>query len=351
MKRRSFLVTPAACAALVLIPAAAHADVVPAPPGQASGVALEVGSLLDISKTDASAGSGAPAAQASVIRLQGQPVLNLGGTQTGDGDTGGSLLDTGSSLPGRVQVAPWHAAADGSQGPTRHAKSSAAAARAGVPDVVDAGVLTSSSEASYTDQASSGTALSDGADVVLLDALRLNLLHSEVNSGGRGHSYLVGLNGTEIGTDDQLGASPLCSLTAPGLLTLSCLTASGGTAAPGVGGATSGTANVVALDPVVDSLAALNPVAAFTTAASSGGASATPIGAAPAPAPSVAGDETSRAVPPPAATTGTAGQSLARSTGRLPRTGANSLSLLASGMTALLGGLGLRRFRRRPASR
>src|SRR5207248_4628358 len=65
------------------------------------------------SKTGATADSGAPSADASVVRLGGQPLLGLGGTQSGDGEAAGSLLDTGTSLPARVQVAPWHAEADG----------------------------------------------------------------------------------------------------------------------------------------------------------------------------------------------------------------------------------------------
>jgi hypothetical protein len=339
MNRRPLLfITPAACAALVLTPAAAHADVsIPAPPGQASAVAAQVGSLLDISRTDATAGSGAPTASASVIRLQGQPVLNLGGSQTGDGETGGSLLDTGSSLPARAQVAPWHAAADGSHGPTRHAKGSAAAARAELPGVARAGVLTSSSEASHTDQASHGSAISDGVDVSLLEALRLDLLHSEVNSDGQGHSYLVGLNGTEIGTDDQLGATPLCSLTAAGLLNLSCLTASGGL--------TGGGADVATVTPVLDALATVNPIAAFTAATTSGSGSAAPIAAA-APDTAVSGSEASRAVTSPAAPTVATDS---QTTGSLPRTGSSPAPLLATALSALFAGLGLRRFRTRPA--
>lgn len=350
MKRRSILfMTPAACAALVLPGTAAHADVtVPAPPAQASAVAAQVGSLLDISRTGATAGAGAPTAQASVIRLQGQPVLNLGGSQTGDGETGGSLLDTGASLPARAQIAPWHAAADGTHSPTRHAKGSAAAARADAPNIVQAGVLTSSSEASYTDQRSTGTAVSDGVDISLLDALRLNLLHTEVQSDGRGHSYLVALNGNEIGTDDQLGSTPLCSLSAPGLLDLSCLTATGGNAAPGLGGVTNGAANVVDVSSAVGGLVGLDPVAAFTAATTSGTGGPADSTLSPAPNTAVDGGEASRTLEPGAsAGTDVAGQAL----GALPRTGDNTAPLVAGALTALLSGLGLRRFRPRLARR
>src|SRR5437588_8223088 len=113
MRRHKFLIAvPICAAALGVAPAAAWADLIPAPPAAASGVAAQVGSLLDISRTGATADSGAPAAQASVVRLGGEPLLGLGGSQTGDGATGGSLLDTGASLPARAQVAPWHPAAE-----------------------------------------------------------------------------------------------------------------------------------------------------------------------------------------------------------------------------------------------
>ena len=340
MRRTRFLIAvPACAAALAMAPVAARADVVPAPPGTASGVAAQVGSLLDISRTDATAGSGAPSADASVIRLAGEPLLGLGGSQHGDGDSGGSLLDTGAGLPARVQVAPWHAAADTSHGPTRHARASAAAARADVPKVVSAGVLTSDSEAAYTDEKSSGAAVSDGAQLGILEAIRVVLLHSEVSTEGRGHSYLVGVNDTRIGTDDQLGTSPLCALDAA-VASLSCLTASGGN---GAAGAANAVAQVAQITPAVDALAPLSPVAAFTTAATSGTGQA-PAVTAPAPvaAPVVAGSETSRAAAP---ATGTAVAPAHRSAGALPRTGTPAVPLAAGALAMTLLGLALRRLR------
>ena len=340
--RRSVLITAAAACALLLVsPLAANAAVsTPAPPGHASGVALQAGSLLDVSKTDATADSGSPTAQASVVRLQGQPLLHLGGTQKGDGEAGGALVDSGTSLPAHLEVAPWHAAASGSHGPARHALASAALARVTVPKVAGAAVLSSKSEASHTDEKSTGTAISDGATLGLLDAVRVVLLHSEVASEGRGHSYLVGVNDTQIGTDDQLGHSPLCALNAPSLLALSCLTASGGAATPGTGGVTNAAAEVARVTPAASALSLLNPVAAISTASSSGLASAAPA----TPLPLVAAAETSRTANPPAsATVSTTGHA-----GQLPRTGTSPAPTLAAGVAALVAGLGLRRGRRRP---
>jgi hypothetical protein len=156
----------------------------------------------------------------------------------------------------------------------------------------------------------------------------------------------VGLNGTEIGTDDQLGTSPLCALDAGSLLSLSCLSASGGVGADGL---TSGAAQVAKVDPAIDAIAMADPVAAFT-ATSSAGTGAAPL--EPAPAPVVLADEASRGVTSPAADSAgdTAGQTLAQGSGQLPRTGTSPASLLAAALTALVGGLGLRRMRPRTAS-
>ncbi|HEV7536014.1 MAG TPA: hypothetical protein VGP90_10295 [Acidimicrobiia bacterium] len=336
-----FIAVPACTAALGFAPMAARADVIPAPPGHAQAVAAQVGSLLDISKTGATADRGAPSAEASVIRLGGQTLLNLGGAQHGDGETGGSLLDTGASLPVRVQLAPWHAAADGTNGPKRHSLASAALARVDAAKLLQIGVLTSASEASHTDEKSTGHAVSNGVELGLLDAIRVVLLHSEVSTEGRGHSYLVGLNGTEIGTDDQLGKSPLCALKAPSLLSLSCLTASGGNAAPG--GVTNSGSQVAQVTPDVAMLTALNPVAAFTAAATSGTGQAPAI-TAPAEIPVIQA-EASRATAAPVVAS-----SDRLNTGALPRTGTAVGSLAAGAFALMMLGSALRRLRVRPTT-
>ena len=344
MQRRHalLLAVPTCVAVLWLACAPAYAsrsDLIPAPPASASGVAAQVGSLVDISKTGATADSNTASSEASVIRITEHPLFGLGGSQQGDGQTGGALLDTQSSLPARVQVAPWAASASGSGTATRTGRSSAAVARADIPDVAKAGVLTSDSEATHTDAASSGTAVTEGLHLGVLDAIDLVLLHSEVSSTAKGHSYLVGLNGTELGTDDQLGASPLCALDAPGLLALSCLTASGGQGA--TGNVADAAAQVAQLTPAIDALNMVDPVAAFSSAASSGTGTTAPAATPEAPATLAA--ETSRAAAP-AVTTASSGISA------LPRTGTYVASLAASALAMLLFGLALRRFRLRPAA-
>jgi len=340
--RRHLLFIAAATSTLVAFsPVAARADragFVPAPPGYASGVALQIGSLIDISKTEATADSGTSSAQASVIRLGGHPLLNLGGVQKGDGETGGALIDTGSAVPARVEVAPWHAAVSGTSGPEHNSRASAALARAGVPKVVKLGVLQSTSEASYTDEKSTGTATSDGVDFGLLEAVRIVLLHSEVATEGRGHSYLIGVNGMEIGTDDQLGKSPICGLNVPSVVALSCLTASGGLS----GNVNRGAAEVAKAAPAVEAIAMLNPVAAITTAASSGNGQAPGI-SMPAPAPpAVLAAEAERFAAEVASVGAAQGAS---GPGTLPRTGSGAASLATAALAVLMGGLVLRRFR------
>lgn len=345
MRRNKVLLALPLCAAFSWAAPAALAsrtEVIPAPPGQASAVAAQVGSLLDISKTDAAADAGTASSSASVVRLGGEPLLSLGGSQNGDGQTGGALLDTGATLPAQVQVAPWSASAQGTGTATRQSESSAAVATANVPDIASAGVLTSQSEASHTDQKSTGKATSDGLQLGVLDALRLVLLHSEGSTEGNGHSYLVGLNGTEIGTDEQLGESPLCGLEL-GLASLTCLSVSGGN------GGTNVAAQIAEVVAAVEPLGVVNPVSAFTAAASSGTGQPAAV-AAPAET-AVAGAESSRgATPDTAATTDTVAAAQNENTGALPRTGAAVASIAGLAFALMLLGLALRRFRGAPTA-
>jgi hypothetical protein len=324
MRRTVLSAAAPACLLLGLTPVAASADVVvtPAPPSNATATAAQVSNLVAISTTGASADQAKADAKAAVLSVGGNPVLGTGGSQSSEGDTGGALLDTGDTLPAHVQVAPWKASAHGTRASGKRSSSaSAALARVEVPNVVKAGVLTSDATAEHRSEQSTGTGTSDAADVSLLDTMRLVLLHSEVSSTAKGNTYLVGLNGTEIGTKEQLGQ--VCSLDAS-IVSLSCLTASGGTA----NGITTGTAEVAG---VSTALGVINPIGAFTTAASNGAgtsilnsvAAAVPAAEAPRAAATVT----------PAAT--------------LPRTGVAIASLAASALAALLTGLALRLLGRR----
>jgi hypothetical protein len=336
MRRHMALAAIPACALIVFSPFSARAAdpvTVPAPPGAASAVALQVGSLLDISKTSAIAQDSPSTAEASVIRIGGQTLLGLGGSQQGDGEKSGALLDTGANNPIRVEVAPWAAEVKETADPKkRNSKAEAALVRANVANVVKAALLHSKSEAEWTDLKSTGSAFSNGVELGVGNAISVVLLHSEVRTDGQGHSYLVGINGNEIGTDSQLGNSSFCSLTLPSVLSLSCLDASGGVGEAAPGEAREAAAQVAQVDPAIDAIKIIDPVGAFTTASSSGGgvAPVVTLPAAPAPAPLPAAEEarTPDAVAPAAT---------------LPRTGAALAGFTVFGLVALLGGALLRR--------
>ena len=343
MRRHIILAAAPACALLVFSPFTARAaDVieVPAPAAKATGVALKLGSLIDISKTgavanDTEAQKDKPSADASVLRINEQIVLGLGGSQTEVGnDQKGVLLDTGESNPIRLEVAPWATSISKSGAAdeeTVHSNAEAALVKANVANVVKAALLHSESDAVWTKGKSTGTAYSNGVELGIANAISVVLLHSEVKSDGTGHSYLIGLNGNEIGN------SELCSLDLS-LLALSCLQAEGGgaTITPGTPSRTA--AEVAGVDPELDPLKIIDPVNAFTASSESGIGSA-PIVTLPAvqapPAPALPAAEDTRApdaIAPAAA---------------LPRTGATFAGSAVSGLVALLGGALLRFTNRR----
>jgi LPXTG-motif cell wall-anchored protein len=338
MPRHALCTAAPACLLLGLSPLAAYADTTPtptpgtpAPAATASATAARVSSLLTISNTAARADATKGSAQAAVISLGGQPILGTGHSQDHEGESHGALLDSGT-LPVHLQVAPWRTAVTGSGSTAhRHSRGEAALARLEVPSVVKAAVLASQADADHTSDKSTATSTSDGADVNIGDAIRLVLLHSEVTSVGKGHSYLIGLNGNEIGTDEQLGKSPLCALDAS-VASLSCLTAAGGV---GSSGMTSGAAQVAG---VTSAIGVVNPVDVLSTAASFGTGTPPAILAAVG-APALPTEAARSAAVTPAAT--------APATSSLPRTGAALASTLASGFAALLSGLGLSLFGRR----
>src|SRR5438045_1142891 len=103
LKERGTTMLPAAAPACLLIglsPVAATADV--APPGNATAAAAQVSNLAAVSRTGASADKHKADAQASVIDVGGQPILGTGGSRPDEGETGGALLATGTSLPAHV---------------------------------------------------------------------------------------------------------------------------------------------------------------------------------------------------------------------------------------------------------
>ena len=237
-------------AALSLSPTAAYADEpttgTPAPKGTASSTVVKVGQILTISETEVEAGPDSGSARAGVIYINGQTVLGTGGSQEGEGRKEGALLDTGDTPLGRLQVAPWEAEVTQSS-TERTARGRAAALDLYVidEDTVSVVVLESQSRASHTNGRSNGSASSDGAKVRVAGGLiDVTVLHAETSSENGSSTYLVKVNGTEIGTDEQLGS--VCNLAVPNVATVGCLKAGGGTGADGTttGNAAVGTADL-----------------------------------------------------------------------------------------------------------
>ncbi len=334
----------AAPAALGLTLAAwpAMASASPAPPGTASATGLNLGQLLSLSDTEAQAGPSTTQSDASVISLGGEPILGLGGSSTGGDPASGALLDLGEPGGIQVQAAPWEASTSSSSDGDFTTASRAAVARAAVPSVAEAHVVESESQATHTDVQSTGAAVSNGVRLHLFDAVRLTLLHSEVSSSGVGSSHLVGLNDTEIGTDEQLSGA--CSLALGPIASVLCLTATGGagnnagdlTSAAGVADVNSGLLSGLVGDAL--------PLAAFAVTGGTG-TGASPVVAAPvAPAD---GAESSAAVIEAPRGAVDAADDTAGIQSALGRTGATAMDLLPWGIATLGFGAGLRMLGRR----
>lgn len=321
MRRTILSAAAPACLLVGLTPVSATADV--APEAKATATAARLSDQVAISSTAANAGESSSDAQAAVVSVGGKPALGTGGSESGEGESMGALVDTVDKSPVRVQVAPWKARAAGSKNSSqgkRTSSASAALARVEVPDHAKVGVLTSESNAEHTNTQSTGKSTSDALDLSAGD-LHLVLLHSEVDSNAKGDTYLVNLNGTKIGTREQLGQ--LCALDLSGVAAVSCLTASGGTA----NGITSGAAEVLG----VQSPLPFNPASAFATTGTAG------TGTEPSILESVAAAVPVAEVPRAAAAPQPTGSSV-----QLPRTGAAAAGLAASGLAGLLAGFVMR---------
>lgn len=236
-------------AALSLAPSTAYAQEptggTPAPNGTARSTVVKVGEILTISETEAEAGPETGRARAGVIYLNGQTVLGTGGEQEGEGSKEGALFDTGETPLGRLQLAPWEVEVTQSES-ERTARGRSAALDLFVldEDTVSVVLLESESEARHTDGRSSGSSSSDGARLRIGgDLIDVTVLHSEASSENGSKSYILKINDTEIGTDEQLGE--ICNLEIPNVAIVGCLQAGGGT---GTDGTTTGSADVLTGD-------------------------------------------------------------------------------------------------------
>jgi len=304
-------------AGLVMVnPGMSYADTVPAKPSEADAVAVRVDPLLRISHTHATASQSSAQAKAAVIELSGAPLLAqaaFGGAQSGNGTAKGSLIDTGTTALAPLidlKVTPWSATVANTD-THRHAESYAALLSLVVMNdkTLFVKLLQSSSVADHDDTTlkSTGKSVSDGAIIGVGGALTINILHAEASSENGGATWLLGVNDTKIGTNQQAGSA--CALNAAPLLALVCLNVVGG---KGV--------NNEANDAIARVLPAANGGATATAGlsnVSSQTSSGTAVQAAPTPAPA----------PAPKV-----------EAAQLPRTGAASMALVVLGMMLVLFG-------------
>jgi hypothetical protein len=213
---------------------------VPAPSSSAEAYAANILNAIAISHTKASAGSGQATGTANVLELGGNPPASAFGGTVNSGNGSGDLIDTTKlMIPANdlyLAVAPWAASAS---------PGSASSSSSGIADLLvltlgdtqanpsqsaTVKVLQSTSNANWTAGQSTSNATSDGAyvNVAGSSGLTIDLLHSDTSSTTPGSSYLVSINGNQIGSSGQAGGQ--CALTVPSLVSLSCLTAVGGVA-------------------------------------------------------------------------------------------------------------------------
>lgn len=222
---------------------------VPAPAGSAEAYAAEVAGVVGISHTKASASGSGTSSTANSLELAGSPpATQFGGTQNGPGSNHNALLDTGPSSQLRLALTPWSVTNSESGGQN----SASAVADLVLLDLGDQTtaesaslrVLQSTSNANWNSSSSSGTATSDGAILIVggPSGLDVDLLHSDASSSGTAHSYLLSVNGNQIGSSGQVNGQ--CALSIPPLVSLACLTASGGTAS-GITSEASGVLSVI----------------------------------------------------------------------------------------------------------
>jgi hypothetical protein len=221
--------------------------VIPAPTSTAQAYAANILDAIAISHTIASAGNGTTQGTANVIEIGGNPLLpQLGGTQKGVGNSSGVLLDTAAiGIPTnalQLQIAPWS---------VTNTQSSSASSSKSIADLLvltlgdtstsssaSLRVLQSTSNANWTQGQSTSNGTSDGAilNVGGSGGLNVDILHSDTSSTTPGTAYILSINGNPIGSSSQAGGQ--CALTIPSLLSLSCLTATGGLAGTVASGAT-----------------------------------------------------------------------------------------------------------------
>jgi len=203
----------------------------PAPPGSSEAVAAQVGDIVKVGYTKATADPSKGESTANAVELMGKPISSgTGGAQKGKGKSSGALFDSKDTPLGRIMLTPWQAEVD-ENGETRISNSDAALLKLVLVNsgTASVNVLHTRSNAQHSGMNSKGKTASDGARVNVggSGGLTVTLLHSETSSEANGNkSYVAGINNTEILTSSQAGS---CAIAVPGVVTLGCLRAQGGT--------------------------------------------------------------------------------------------------------------------------
>ena len=211
--------------------ATAETTSTPAPPGSSEAVAAQVGDIVKVGYTKATAGPSSGEATANAVELGGKPLsTGTGGTQKTTGKSSGAIFDTKDTPLGRLMLTPWEATV-GQKGDTRTTESDSALAKLVLINsgTLRVNVLHTNSKAEHKGMESKGNTSSDGARVVLGGdkGLTVVVLHSETSSEAKGNeSYVAGINGTKVLSSGSAGQS--CALAVPGVVTLGCLKAAGG---------------------------------------------------------------------------------------------------------------------------
>lgn len=217
---------------LLAAPFQAWADTVtPAPAGSSEAVAAQVGDIVKVGYTQATADQNKGEATATALAVGGKPLSDAtGGTQKGAGHSKGGIYDSGDTPLGRLMVTPWEATVTQTTS-KRTADSDAALLRLILIDsgTASVDVLRTRSHAEHNGMESKGSTSSDGAwaNVGGKDGLTVVLLHSETSSSAKGNSsYVASVNDNKILSSDDTGTS--CAIAVPNVITLGCLNASGG---------------------------------------------------------------------------------------------------------------------------
>src|SRR5436190_5552537 len=201
-----------------------------APPSDSHATAVKLDNLLKVGDTSSHAGDDGGSADADALDLGGNTLIDgkTGGSQKVSGSSSGALIDTGATPLGSLAVTPWKASAKKDDSGSSSAADAALAHLTVIDDkTLDVWLLHSQSDSSWTAGESKSSSTSDGASVNAGDgALEVLVLHSKSESGGKGSSALVSINGNDIGSSDQANGS--CALSIPQVAQLTCLDASGG---------------------------------------------------------------------------------------------------------------------------